>query len=271
MAGMSPLRIPGAAALALIGALLVSAPAHSADSTRGMQSGPPTKVISNCAQATYKPHKIVSACGDGNEWAYVKEYGSWGAKVAWGHGRLHMNDCEPSCAEGTMRSYPATFRLHRVVNTHRDGALFTRLGVTYMKGGEEHNAELPLPRRALAGRGGAAAGGAPTMAIYDCVHAKVEPRRVVTACGDENAWAYVAQYGSWGARNAWGHGRWHANDCVPDCASGSVRSFPAKFHFHRMVMTGDGDLFTRLGVTYRQDGVRHHATMPLPRHPITTG
>jgi hypothetical protein len=31
----------------------------------------------------------------------------------------------------------------------RRGPLFTRLGVTYMKGGEEHNVQLPLPRRPL--------------------------------------------------------------------------------------------------------------------------
>lgn len=141
--GMSPLRILAATALA--GALLLPAPATNAD----MASTGPTRVISNCVDAKIQPHKIVSACGDGNEWAYVKDYGSWGRKNAWGRGRLHMNDCDPTCADGTMRSYKATFRLHRVVDTEDHGRLFTRLGVTYLQGGEEHNVELTLPRRAL--------------------------------------------------------------------------------------------------------------------------
>ena len=149
MAGMSTVRTFAVAAIALAGTLFVAVPANGTHAARGMQEGQPTKVIADCSTASYKPHRIVSACGDGNEWAYVKEYGSWGHKVAWGHGRLHLNDCDPSCAEGTMHSYKATFRLHRVVTTHAYGPLFTRLGVTYMQGGEEKNVELALPRRGL--------------------------------------------------------------------------------------------------------------------------
>lgn len=149
MSGMSSLRTTAVAAGTLVAALLVAVPATMTSSSAGMQGTPQTRVIANCEKPRVEPHRIVSACGDGNEWAYVKEYGSWGHKVAWGHGRLHMNDCDPDCASGTMRSYKATFRLHRVVDTHRYGPLFTRLGVTYMQGGEEHNVELSLPRRGL--------------------------------------------------------------------------------------------------------------------------
>lgn len=143
MSDMRTLRISAVAAL--VGALLLPAPATNAD----MASTGPTRVISDCMHAKLKPHKIISACGDGNEWATIKDYGSWGPNQAWGHGRLHRNDCKPSCAEGTMRAYRATFRLHRVVETDDYGNLFSRLGVTYMQGGEEHNVQLALPTRAL--------------------------------------------------------------------------------------------------------------------------
>jgi hypothetical protein len=142
-------RTTAVATAAALTALLLPMPVTHAGTTAGTAPAGPTRVISDCVHTRVKPHKIVSACGDGNEWAFIKDYGSWGRKQAWGHGRLHLNDCDPSCAEGTMRSYQATFRLHRVVRTEEHGRLFTRLGVTYLKGGEQHNVELALPRRPL--------------------------------------------------------------------------------------------------------------------------
>ena len=111
-----------------------------------------TRVIADCVHRSVEPHKVISACADANEYAVVKRYGSWDNKQAWGSGRLHLNDCKPTCAGGTMRSYKATFRFHRVVDTRR-GPLFTRLGVTYVKGGEQHDTQLALPRRSLAAAG----------------------------------------------------------------------------------------------------------------------
>ena len=145
MGAMTILRAPVVLAVALAGALLVPA-STSAQPPR--ETAVRTHVIADCVHRTVKPRKVIATCGDANVYAVVKRYGSWRAKQAWGSGRLHLNDCDPSCAEGTFHSYRATFRFHRVVDT-RHGPLFTRLGVTWMQGGEQQNAEYSLPRRPL--------------------------------------------------------------------------------------------------------------------------
>lgn len=142
---MSTLRTTAAAAAVLLVPLLLAVPAPT---YAGLPTAEPTRAISDCVHPKVKPHKVMTACGDANEWATIKSYGSWRADEAWGNGRLHMNDCDPDCASGTMRAYRATFRFHRVRDT-RNGPLFTRLGVTYMQGGEQHNVELTLPRRPI--------------------------------------------------------------------------------------------------------------------------
>ena len=139
---MSTLRVSLLATAALAGAFLVPAPAPAATPREK------TEVIANCADRSVEPRKVIATCGDGNVYATIASYGSWRRKQALGEGRLHMNDCDPSCAGGTFHSYRATFRLYRVVDT-RKGPLFTRLGVTYFQGGEEHEAHYVLPRRPL--------------------------------------------------------------------------------------------------------------------------
>ncbi|WP_343906670.1 hypothetical protein [Nocardioides aquiterrae] len=143
---MSILRAPVLVAVALAGALLVPA-STSAQPARETTAGR-THVIADCVHRTVKPRKVIATCGDANVYAVVKRYGSWRAEEAWGSGRLHLNDCDPSCAEGTFHSYRATFRFHRVVDT-RHGPLFTRLGATWLQGGEQQNAQYSLPRRRL--------------------------------------------------------------------------------------------------------------------------
>jgi hypothetical protein len=60
---------------------------------------------STSQQATYKPHKIVLACGDGALYVNHIKWTSWGAKRARGHGRVHVNTCDPSCAQGHFKTY----------------------------------------------------------------------------------------------------------------------------------------------------------------------
>ena len=146
MWSMTILRAPVVVAVALAAALLAPVSATSAHPAR--QTAEKTRVIADCVHRSIEPRKIVATCADGGVYAVVRSYGSWRRAQALGEGRLHMNDCDPSCAEGTFHSYKATFRLYRVVSTSH-GPLFTRLGVTYVQGGEEHDAHYVLPRRRL--------------------------------------------------------------------------------------------------------------------------
>lgn len=149
MWSMTILRAPVVVAVALAAALLAPVSATSARAAQpARRTAEKTRVIADCVHRSIEPRKIVATCADGGVYAVVRSYGSWRRAQALGEGRLHMNDCDPSCAEGTFHSYRATFRLSRVVGTSH-GPLFTRLGVTYIQGGEEHNAHYALPRRRL--------------------------------------------------------------------------------------------------------------------------
>jgi hypothetical protein len=142
MGAMNILRPLALGAVTLLTALTLPAAATAAPGPDSPQ------VIGDCAHRSVMPRKVIATCADGNEWAIIKQYDTWGKRQATGSGRLHMNDCDPSCAGGTFRSYRATFRFYRVVDTAK-GPLFTRLGVTYVQGGEQHDVQLSLPRRPL--------------------------------------------------------------------------------------------------------------------------
>jgi hypothetical protein len=140
----TPLAVAAAAA-----ALALAAPAAQAAPSTGIRGD--TQVIADCQHATQVPRKILSACGDANEYAKVTDWRSWTRHQARGSGVLVVNDCEPTCAAGTFRRYPATFSLHRV-RTGPDGTrVFTRLGVTWVQGGEQRNATLPLLKAPIGG------------------------------------------------------------------------------------------------------------------------
>lgn len=58
------------------------------------------------AKASYKPHRVVLACADANAFVKRIQWSHWGADRAHGHGTARVNDCNPSCAQGTFHSYP---------------------------------------------------------------------------------------------------------------------------------------------------------------------
>ena len=91
----------------------------------------------------YKPYRFVAGSGvgggvlrfSGMKWSH------WGSKSAVGRGKYSYNICEPTCADGNMRSEKARVRLYRprrgceifvgdeFVKTNR--RLFTRIEIRY--------------------------------------------------------------------------------------------------------------------------------------------
>lgn len=95
-----------------------------------------------------------------------------------------------------------------------------------------------------------------TTVIADCVHHSVRPRRVIIACGDGALSVVVRHYRYWRADEARGRGAVWANDCDPNCASGTFHRTRVSVRFFRPV-TRDGHVeFTRLAVRWRH-GDRH--------------
>jgi len=63
--------------------------------------------------AKYKPKSIVVSCGDGTIRVKKAHWAKWGKKRARGRGKAVINDCTPSCAEGTPHTYRVKLTLSR--------------------------------------------------------------------------------------------------------------------------------------------------------------
>jgi hypothetical protein len=64
-----------------------------------------------------KPHRLLSLSGDGAFYVTkLHHWRHWNHHRAAARGKAHLNDCMPSCAEGTFSTYHAIVRVSRPVN-----------------------------------------------------------------------------------------------------------------------------------------------------------
>ncbi len=78
-----------------------------------------------------RPANYLMSCADANaSWKKVK-WLSWGAKTALGTGYLYQNDCQPNCASGQFRTYPAKLVLSEVIRTRKYGLLYSQATFSY--------------------------------------------------------------------------------------------------------------------------------------------
>lgn len=77
----------------------------------GLAMGSPTLAVHDCNSAKKKPSKILFACADGNYRVNHLDWSEWHKKKAVADGVFHMNDCTPSCAEGTFHKRAGTLIL----------------------------------------------------------------------------------------------------------------------------------------------------------------
>jgi hypothetical protein len=61
---------------------------------------------SACNNPSYRPGRVVVACGSSAFYIDGIRWSSWSDRGAAGAGTAHVNDCKPSCASGRFRSYP---------------------------------------------------------------------------------------------------------------------------------------------------------------------
>ena len=87
--------------------------------------------------------------------------------------------------------------------------------------------------RASAGHPAAPAKPAGLPEVYNCLHAQVRPGSFTLACADGNSYLAHLSWSSWTASSASGTGTQMINDCVPYCAKGKFRSYPADVVFWR--------------------------------------
>jgi hypothetical protein len=103
--------------LAVVLLALVAVPAGSA---------PKTLFPANCGTPSYKPTRIVVACGDGNNRLARIRWQSYGTDAASGTATAVVNDCEPNCAAGEFHRFRAVVTLTKPKDCGRYRQ-FTRL------------------------------------------------------------------------------------------------------------------------------------------------
>jgi hypothetical protein len=96
---------------------------------------PLPRVAADCASASphrlsTRPSSITLACADNGWGVQDLTWTSWTSSAAAGHGRFWDKLCQPSCAAGTIGSYPVTVRLSAVETSAR-GPWFSRLTLTW--------------------------------------------------------------------------------------------------------------------------------------------
>ena len=67
-------------------------------------SGKRPLLISNCVKPKFKPAKVIIACGDASLGARELTWSKWTHKLALGTGTGRVNDCDPDCVHGTMKT-----------------------------------------------------------------------------------------------------------------------------------------------------------------------
>jgi hypothetical protein len=86
--------------------------------------------------------------------------------------------------------------------------------------------------------------------LYNCERGRYKPRRVIITCADANFRARGITWSRWTTTAARGKGTALVNDCKPNCANGTFKSYPVRLRAFRPRETGGcvpHSLFTRLG------------------------
>ncbi|HEX8854484.1 MAG TPA: hypothetical protein VF752_02715 [Thermoleophilaceae bacterium] len=109
-----------------------------------------------------------------------------------------------------------------------------------------------------AGAAGGQSGGSPAVAtagqarvllLYNCQRGRYKPRKVIVTCADANFRVRGIVWSRWTQTEARGRGTALVNDCNPNCAGGTFRTYPVRLHAFLPRMTGGcvpHSLFTRL-------------------------
>jgi hypothetical protein len=125
--------------MALTGAVSSVAPAEA-------HSTVTRKIVNDCTRVVARPGHI-DWCGNTADRLVSLDWSSWGRHEARARGIARVNDCRPSCAEGTLHNYKATVRLHRDVKVNGHWR-FLRMTIRFQSGRlEGERTTLRLPRK----------------------------------------------------------------------------------------------------------------------------
>ena len=97
----------------------------------------------------------------------------------------------------------------------------------------------------------AGASGKQTLLIGNCAKPKFKPATLIFACGDASFGATGVTWSSWTRNSATGSGTGEINDCVPDCAHGTVKKAAINVRASKPRKCSNGRrLFTKLSYSW---------------------
>ncbi|MGA9634808.1 MAG: hypothetical protein WBQ41_06165 [Solirubrobacterales bacterium] len=126
------MKAPLLAGIAMILALAVAT--ADASGPVAEASGKRPLLISNCVKPKFKPAKVIIACGDASLGARELTWSKWTHKLALGTGTGRVNDCDPDCVHGTMKTGPMQLLLSHPRTCSNGRRLFTKLHYTWTGG-----------------------------------------------------------------------------------------------------------------------------------------
>ena len=102
-------------------------------SGQGLSKPPTSVMIDRGGRTMVMPSTFQLACADGNNYLSHLNWGSWRQGYAAARGTQTMNDCTPSCALGTFRTYPVHVVVwgNAAVTGHSDQRRFAMITLRY--------------------------------------------------------------------------------------------------------------------------------------------
>jgi hypothetical protein len=97
---------------------------------------------------------------------------------------------------------------------------------------------------------------------------RIEPTSIVIACADNGIGVQNLAWTSWTSTAATGTGQVWENNCVPNCATGTIGYYRATITLSRVADTSAGTLFMQLTAAYHPAGPHGHRSdqfsLPVP-------
>jgi hypothetical protein len=109
------------------------------------ESGQRVLLIANCFKPTFKPAKVIIACGDGSLGARGMTWSRWTRKTATGTGTGFVNDCDPDCVYGKTETAPIELLLSRPQLCSNGKRVFAKLRYVWTSGAPVGSANDAVP------------------------------------------------------------------------------------------------------------------------------
>ena len=116
-------------------------------------SGAGPRYLADClGKPQVRPAEIILACGDGNAAVSDITWVGWGSTFAAGKGTATINDCKPSCVNGTGHNYPVVVILTGRQTCRPGGQIaYARLTLAFLDGASQRSGSQPFRCEQYAG------------------------------------------------------------------------------------------------------------------------